>query len=559
MAPGSAGRRWTGLGLALAVALTSTPAAALEFNVGDTRVRLDITESLFLDWNFHLDDAQILRDEDKSHIFDLRNRLNIRLRLDPIVFGVRLDAAWFPNPPRNPGQPTQYRDDFRPEELFVTGRFGPVTLTLGDDYVTFGRGIALSLRKLDELGFATSLRGIHAQWRHPLVTTRLSAGMTNVVNVDMVEEKFVPDPNDLIVGARVETRPFPWLRVGGHVVDIERRHSAARDAIVGTLTGDDDVAPINNTRFVRTLIGGVNIEIPSLADALSIYAEVDWLRGENERVTATGLREDPHEGFAFYGQVQGFAGPLTILAEFKHYDRFEVTSTLHPATAQQQGITQTFNYVMPPTLERVDQRIFNNHNVTGGRLRLDYAIPDARQSFFVSGLYFVDAPGDDEHTVHVYGGYEHTGEGGNRLLLQAGYRREAAPREDLVRLRMIHLDLDVFHVFSERADMQFHLSHMMRDTNIGARALQDTYLEGTSYVSFNLPPRWSLTAQFEYLTSAATRNPIFPGAFVQYFFTSDSYLRLFVGRSKGGLKCSGGVCRIFPNFEGVRLEATVRF
>jgi hypothetical protein len=46
---------------------------------------------------------------------------------------------------------------------------------------------------------------------------------------------------------------------------------------------------------------------------------------------------------------------------------------------------------------------------------------------------------------------------------------------------------------------------------------------------------------------------------VQYRFTPSSYVRVFAGRSKGGLKCSGGICRIFPEFEGVKLEATVRF
>jgi hypothetical protein len=82
-------------------------------------------------------------------------------------------------------------------------------------------------------------------------------------------------------------------------------------------------------------------------------------------------------------------------------------------------------------------------------------------------------------------------------------------------------------------------------------------------------PHWSLTAQAEYISDAATKAKedaflgvpatFYPGAHVQYRFTPSTYVRIFAGRSKGGLKCSGGICRIFPEFEGAKLEATVRF
>jgi hypothetical protein len=42
-------------------------------------------------------------------------------------------------------------------------------------------------------------------------------------------------------------------------------------------------------------------------------------------------------------------------------------------------------------------------------------------------------------------------------------------------------------------------------------------------------------------------------------FAGGHSLRLFVGATKGSMKCAGGVCRLFPPFEGVRLEAFLRF
>jgi hypothetical protein len=63
---------------------------------------------------------------------------------------------------------------------------------------------------------------------------------------------------------------------------------------------------------------------------------------------------------------------------------------------------------------------------------------------------------------------------------------------------------------------------------------------------------------FEY-----TGNPQFPPTYfngiVSYNLTSSSNLSLFAGQRRGGLRCVSGVCRIYPPFEGVRLDATVRF
>jgi hypothetical protein len=59
------------------------------------------------------------------------------------------------------------------------------------------------------------------------------------------------------------------------------------------------------------------------------------------------------------------------------------------------------------------------------------------------------------------------------------------------------------------------------------------------------------------------QNPAFPDTYVngqvRYNLDSSSNLSLFVGQRQGGLRCVSGVCRIFPPFEGARLDATLRF
>jgi len=544
-------------GLIVAASVAATAVLGGQAKAED--VIIDFTESLFADWHFKLDDP-LLSDANQKDVIDFRNRLNTRVRWDTLSFGLRLDAAVFPSAPSS-----QYQSDFRPEEVFATWRKDGWTLTLGDDYLTVGRGMALSLRKFDEVGVATSLRGVHALLRQNAFRMRLGAGFSNVVNVDLVEEKKVPDPNDLVALANFDFAIADDVELGAHIVNIERRHSDARSGLTGPLFGDDDDGRIQGRRFVRSTILGGRVDAKRIGDSVDLYGEFNYLINEETRTTLDGDVPSGRDGLAAYGAVTAGLGDWTVLVEGKHYDNFRIESTLHPDTADQQGITQNFRYHAAPTLERVDQRVVNNTDVTGVHLRVDRAFPpkdptkDTRNSLFFSAAWFADAPAKHEWTLHSYVGWERNSPNGERLLLQAGVRQEEAPREGITRLRMVHMDLDWSRVVVPGVDFQLHWTHMFQDRNIGAPSIADTFNEGTFYMSLNLVPTWSFTAQVEYLTSAISESPVFPAAFIQFRWSLDSFVRLFVGRGKGGLKCTGGICRIFPNFEGVKLETTFRF
>ncbi len=52
---------------------------------------------------------------------------------------------------------------------------------------------------------------------------------------------------------------------------------------------------------------------------------------------------------------------------------------------------------------------------------------------------------------------------------------------------------------------------------------------------------------------------IWPGIEVTYNFTGNNQLRLFTGHERGGLKCSGGICRWVNPFQGVKFTFTSQF
>ena len=49
------------------------------------------------------------------------------------------------------------------------------------------------------------------------------------------------------------------------------------------------------------------------------------------------------------------------------------------------------------------------------------------------------------------------------------------------------------------------------------------------------------------------------GAEVEWKLGQRSALRVFYGSNKGGVKCAGGICKFFPPFEGLRIDALVWF
>jgi hypothetical protein len=82
--------------------------------------------------------------------------------------------------------------------------------------------------------------------------------------------------------------------------------------------------------------------------------------------------------------------------------------------------------------------------------------------------------------------------------------------------------------------------------------------EGYNYVALKVSPKYVFSQGFEYTTLTGLPPLYFNGS-ARYNFRSDSSVVLFVGEQRGGLRCISGVCRVFPAFEGMRLEVTVRF
>jgi hypothetical protein len=97
-----------------------------------------------------------------------------------------------------------------------------------------------------------------------------------------------------------------------------------------------------------------------------------------------------------------------------------------------------------------------------------------------------------------------------------------------------------------------------RENIHGSNFKGDPWWEGEHYNALKVAPKWVFSQGFEYTTYIGLPTYYVNGG-VLYRFKSDSNVRLYVGQNRGGLRCVSGICRVFPEFSGARLEVTLRF
>lgn len=528
-----------GAGALLSILLLPAVARAQDDAGGPS---LSVTETLLFERHGFNQD----RRADNDDYEDVKSRLNLSLNDGPYTGTLRLDDIVYASPPDD-----TYVDDQRIERLAlrIDGRLA--TVTVGDFYVQFGRGIALALRKIDELGVDTALRGARVDLYLPGdLETTLIAGTTNIVNVDEVNRRLVPDPHDQIVGGRTEVPIADLATAGAHaVVMVPATPERAAE-------GHDRVGNV-----------GLDVSIPEIPGGFSLVVEGDlqWRRiGGVDPLSG----ERSHQPRALYGDLSWTGGPLSLTAEVKDYYDF---SPLEGAEDPFSGLPYT--YTQPPTAERSDQQVPTSRNIYGGRLRADLRIPGTPHSVFANYAQSrtrtrdTDAEGyelrDEIIHQHVYGGGE-LRLNDDRTIAQAsgGLRLEDDAEEGHNLRRLAHLDMDFTTPIG--GPFGLHLSWVhesWRQKNPVESRGDLLFSRGTAVLEVDWGSAVAASAAFEYDDEANQDGirKVFWFGDLRWTVTPSVTLHGVFGTQRGGLKCVNGVCRTFPPFAGARLEAVLRY
>ena len=572
---------------------------------------------------------------------EINNTIAGSISYEEFQLSLQFDTATYIHRPRAAADATQtvrtalesrYEDVYRLEFLSLSYSDRNLDVTLGDFYVTLGRGMLLSIRKVGDVGVDNKLRGMEARARLGPVTVHGFAGLLNIRNYEVGQGFFypesVPEANcsdaadalalcangmDLIGGGRLEYRLGKYLKAGVHAAAIDVP-DALDDVPEGQPLGDTDVRGI-----------GATIELPRPVKWLNAFFEGVVL----ERSRPNIGRDETEPGKGLYGNINMFLGKTTILAEGKAYDNlFNVSprgySTSQSVTANRQVINRILE---PPTAERPLTRILANNTAYGGHLRVDHRFTPRLVPFLAGGYFRDESFNVPTNIIFGYGGVQMRWKGGEARI-NAGYRaqlndrdtdaaaatvqlaeqavrdapddaaRQAAEAElasaqNILRQERVrdgsafrndaHLYFDVsvdvggpysleffgdtFYVIFEGGLIDCASPDEMGNPacdGVDPESTQfaldpEEWVEGRLSLSLRSRAGWSLTGAYEFYT----RQPgviaeHYPSLSGQWDFTEGGTLRFLVGGERAGLKCSGGVCRFFPGFEGARLEMVFR-
>ncbi|HKY39932.1 MAG TPA: DUF6029 family protein [Polyangiaceae bacterium] len=413
---------------------------------------------------------------------------------------------------------------------------------LGDSYVSFGRGLALSIRKIDEFGVDTTLRGAKLLLHRGALDGTLVVGASNIQNIDEATGRSTHDPNDLIVGAQAQVTNGP-LTTGLHFAAV-----AFKEGMSGVEASEF------NDRYYHV---GTSLDVPQLGRHLGFYFE------SLVQVRDAELQEADNLGTAAYASGVVYAGPAAVLLEGKAYGDIAV---MKPNIGRPEFAS--IAYSNPPTAERVLQVLENPQSeIYGGRIRIDWAL--SRDFVFYTNYgAFRDALGYADPsaigmrrrgTIHdPYVGLElRWNSSRSHAFLSGGWRGvRLAGSNETVRAEG-HVEIDLAQAVGADASVECHGLHSERRKN-ESPILDEAFREGSWSLGLQFH-NWTLAGGYDYTTERVHPKRNYFNANLVWKVSASSTIRLLAGAARGGLKCVSGVCRTFPPFEGAKLSIALRF
>ncbi len=482
-----------------------------------------------------------------------------------------------------------------PAKYSVSYRAAAVQATVGDFYAQFGRGFVLSVRKDDAIASDTTIRGARLDAGTKLDSTRIKlsllGGSANPLRLDQASGRYLASQTDV-------RRGFQTVTEAGMPHAIDTDFTPKSDECMTTATcsyAPDDiygaqisVAPegmkfstqasllTRHTILTPDVVRGAHriftasqtIEFPSVADFGSLYFEGAGQERAYEQ-------SDSQQGYALYGNVDLYAGIVQFLFEGKHYRAFyPLSAGVSVARAREFNQIQ---YSRVPTTEPVwSTSQFENFNTctSGGRSKMDVHVLETASVFGWVGRYhsWAESVANEECEISednlnrvwdlATGTEISSSDRRSRTEITIGVRDDTTARN-------IGTDDEPAHVFYREAytryDALFHVAgpfslqfqgwHRYQNQAIGGP--DDPWIVGQTVNALEVAPFGNVAFGFEYDTDPRTPNLYFNGQ-LTYRMTSDSNVSLFVGQRRGAQRCVAGVCRVFPPFEGARLDLTLR-
>gem|GEM_PF-1353422 len=445
------------------------------------------------------------------------------------------------------------------EKGFVTYRWKSGEVTGGDTYASFGRGIALNIKKNTDIDIDTSIRGAKGTLRAGDNELTLVTGPSNEqqISQDQPNLGISNDVSNMISGVQLAHYGLGPANLGAHGVAYRfgRSQDQGQDALARYLEPMDAV------------VGGADVELSGVG-GIDWYAEgdlFDYLSPELAGQAADTPGYQPLLGHAAYVSASAYPGNAVVLVEAKHTKDTERLNNFVSAQGWEGATVPTLEYERVITED--GSAAVNSNDIYGGRVRVDYSAAQGRVVPYLSVLTLRDGDTDTLHfnrspetIVHPIAGIQVTG---TTVTAQAnlGARMDkrdlAAEGAD----RMIHLDgdLDIPVAGKDHLELALAAKHFAWGNNVQN---QSDYTEMENALAWHRGDKLVVVLYQDYsdnplVTSTGNvTEKVYGAAELTWKPGPNVALRAFYGSYKAGIRCSGGQCRSMPGFDGARLALT---
>lgn len=505
-----------------------------------------------------------------------------------------------------------YGNDYRLERFAFEFSSRKFSFVLGDFNVNLGRAMGLSIRRLDQIGVDSAIKGVKFQHKHKRIETKILGGFANRQNSDFAVRRRMKDPgylahycknkgwnkadrygnslwsicSDFVAGGRVEIKKLPGkIKLGLHHASIFFGRSETAD-----VAREDSEETSGGKRLHLT---GMDITPARIGGVWDTFLGGAVAIARHPGSIIEGFRS--YNGIAAYNSNNISLGQFNALIEAKYYNDYLIALDDHPMGLQ---------YAELATLERFDQWLPGAASTAGGRVRLDYFVGETGLDLYANGMaYAFDAiPFKDPHgtfseeggalAVHGFGGMEYHMHGSPFTLnIAVGYRTETYNKRDEVtgkrknRRSLPHLDVFAKIPLSNKG----RFSHTLSITNnswyesYSSGATAEKFWRGTLTAEYAMAPIMTLSLMGGYTTRNAAppgslvldksnvcskqeaetgegcSPQLYPGFAARFNFLGRSYFQTFVGKRLGGLVCVNGSCRVLPDFVGAEAQLVLSF
>ncbi len=477
-------------------------------------------------WDHDPDDWDPLTDSFYEGPYSsIENQLGLRGEWRGLFGEIRLRSMKYDNGIHYDYNSREYETDI---ELFkFTARYHYsfsdsefLRITAGDFYKSLARGIVLYVQEDKELNLDRTIRGGLFESEFDILSAQVFGGeVTWYKFLDHRSENNYEQLKivDRLLGGRVLGHFPSNINLGVQVTQAE-----LFDVIRGEDISDN-VRLFGGDAEVTGLMGGL----------IDFYAEYGNLNWDEEESYNTDLQD----GRAFYSSVIAYVNAFTILAEYKDYKAWD------------------YRYSRPPTADR-DDEVADIIDIQGPRIKVDYFIPSTQTLLYVSlGRFDNHSPETSYGEVyrnridHIYGGIEQTWDD-LYAHITYGYK-------DYITIDELHrrITSDFQYRISDRNSLNLYYEYKYYQIPTTEKN------EHKSYLTYSLSPWFSATVHYnrhligfhseqdeEWFAGEVNATPI-----------SALSITLLYGQLPTGLICSGGQCRIVPEFDGFQVSVTYRF